>query len=261
MGVSDATMLSDRVAIVTGGSEGIGRAIALAFAQDGAKVAIVSRTKARCDEVVSEIQKGGGTAISVPTDVREKKAVSNMVQKTLEQFGHVDILVNNAGSNFGTFTDFVDVKESSWNAYFQENLTSVFLCTNEVAPTMIRQEKGNIINISSITALCGAIKLTAYAAAKAAIINVTKSLAIAWAPYNIRVNCIAPGFILTDNMRRLRTPENIAEIPKKIPLQRHGRPEDIAKTALFLVSDNSDYITGQTIVIDGGWSISSAVLF
>lgn len=261
MGVLNSAILSDKVAIITGGSQGIGRAIALTLAHEGAKVVVASRNKSNCDEVVSQILKTGGIAISVQADMREKEAVSNMVQRTLEQFGRIDILVNNAGGPLGGFTSFVDLKESNWDELFQENLKPVFLCTNEVAPIMIKQKKGNIISISSIVAQSGAAKLSALAAAKAAIINLTKTLAAVWAPYGIRVNCIAPGFIATESPSRFRSAENLAEMLKWIPAQRFGRPEDIAKTALFLVSDDSDYITGQTIVVDGGWSTLLATYF
>ena len=266
--MADYANLKDNVAIVTGAGSGIGRAIALELACAGASVVVAgtnvvdpSQADTELDAVVKQIQTIGSKALKIKADARESKDVSNIVQKTIEHFDRIDILVNNAGGSLEAFRDFTELSESSWDAHISQNLKTCFLCTKAVAPIMMEQKKGNIISMASITAIVGGTKRVPYAAAKAGIMNVTKTLAIEWAPYGIRVNCIVPGFIETAGAHKLRSVENLAQIAARIPLKRLGLPEDIANAARYLASDASDYITGQAIIVDGGWSNSLAEYF
>jgi len=244
--------LNDRVAIVTGGGRGIGKAIALGYGQAGATVVVAARTAADIESTAAEIRKAGGSALAVPTDVQDNDQVSDLLKKTLDTFGRVDILVNNAGA-----TSPLSVRKmslSEWEGQLKENLTSVFACSKIIGEAMVKQKKGNIINMSSVAGLGPFPSLSAYAASKAGIISLTKTLAVEWAPHNIRVNAMAPGFIMTPQTLKI-SPESSefrqAQL-KKIPLGRFGRPEDIIGVAIFLASDASSYITGETIVVNGG---------
>lgn len=243
--------LTDRVAIVTGASRGIGKALALGLAQAGADVVVAARTAAKLEHTAAEIRNLGRRALPVPTDVRISEQVTHLVKRTLEEFKRIDILVNNAGSGF--FAPALKLSENGWDSIMRENLTQYFLCSKAVAETMIKQRKGTIINISSIEALRATISNPAYAASKAGIINLTQSLAVEWAPYQVRVNAIVPGHIGTRGVLKiLEEDSNAQEMLKRVPLQRIGKPEDIVGAVIFLASDVSDYVTGTSIVIDGG---------
>ncbi len=244
--------LTDRVAIVTGGGTGLGKAIALGFARAGAHVVVASRTIATIEETAAEVRSEGRKALAIPADVREVEQVTNMLHKTMDLFGRVDILVNNAGGT--SFTPVLNMSAAVWEADVKENLTSVFICSRIVGEVMVKQKQGNIINMSSLGALGPWPNAAHYGAAKAAIISLTKTLAVEWAPYNIRVNAIAPGVIMTPLVRRLApedSPRRQGQLTR-IPLKRFGRPEDIAGVAIFLASDASAYITGETIAVTGG---------
>ena len=257
--------LTDRVAIVTGAGSGLGRAIALQLARAGANVIVAgisindrgvvadtSQSTVALDNTTKQIRALGRKALSIITDVRESAQVDNMVQKTMEKFGHIDILVNNAGTDF--FKEFLKLSERSWDAMINANLKSTFLCTRAVAPIMVNQKKGNIINIASIVGIVGGVQRVPYGAAKAGIINFTKTLAVELGDQGIRVNCIAPGAILTEGMKSMRSEENLAKMARRVPLLRLGTPEDIALTALYFAADASDYVTGQTLLVDSGIS-------
>ena len=240
--------LVDRTAIVTGGGRGIGKAIALGLADAGANVVVSARTASDIEATASEIEKKGKKALAVPTDVRLIDQINNLVDKTMKEFGKVDILVNNAGGSFNVSV--MDMTEGSWDAIMRENLKSVFLCSQAAAKVMMAQKKGAIISIASVVGFTSHVSNAAYSAAKAGIINLTKTMAIDLAKYNIRVNAIAPGYIATPGMLQLFNTR--PDAVKQIPLNRLGQPEDIAGGVIYLASDASLYVTGETLIIDGG---------
>jgi len=240
--------LEDKVAIVTGSGRGIGKGIALGFAQAGAHVVTCSRTAEQAEATAAEIRALGRRSIAVPTDVRESVQVENLAKKAMEEFGRIDILVNNAGGSF--YLPALELSERAWDALIRENLKPVFICSKAVVKVMIDQKKGAIINISSVAGTDAISGLSAYGASKAGIVNLTKTLAMEWAPYNIRINCIAPGFVASEGF--FQTTADPEALRVRIPLGRFATVEDIALPAIFLASDASDYITGETIVVKGG---------
>lgn len=242
--------LAGQVALVTGASRGIGRAIALELGSKGAKVAVnYAGSKEKALEVVKEIEEMGSTAIAIQADVTSQEAIDEMFKIIEEKLGTVNILVNNAGINKDSLL--MRMKEEDWDQVLNTNLKGVFLCTKKVIRSMMKERKGKIINISSVVGISGNIGQSNYAAAKAGVIGFTKTMALELAARGIQVNAIAPGFIATDMTDKI--PEGIKEeIIKKIPLQRLGKPEDIAGVASFLASPQGDYITGQVICVDGG---------
>lgn len=237
--------LKDKIAIVTGAGRGIGKGIALGFAQAGAHVAVSSRTLEQVEATADEIRKLGRKSIAVQADVRESDQVRHMIDQTVKEFGRIDILVNNAGGGF--HAPLLDLSERAWDALIKENTRPVFLCSKEAARVMVEQKSGAIINISSIA---GFVAGGAYGAAKAAVNNLTISMAREWAPHHIRVNCIAPGTIETQGF--LDTTENLEELKSTIPLAFFGNPEDVALAAIYLGSEAARYVTGETLVVDGG---------
>ena len=244
--------LKNRVAIVTGGGTGIGKAIALEFAKAGADIVIASRKLENLEKVASDIRALGRRSLAIATDVRKAEDVDNLVQKAVQQFGKIDILVNNAGASFACPAE--DMTPGGWDVVINIDLRGVFLCSRAAGKVMIQQKKGKIVNISSIAGVYGSPNMVHYGAAKAGVINFTKSLAAEWAKYNILVNCIAPGPVLTEGYQGVRTAGGLpAELPPgRNALNRWGRPEEIAYGAIFLASDASSFMTGQTICIDGG---------
>lgn len=244
----DMFSLTGKIAIVTGAGRGIGKAIALSLADAGADLVIAARTTDQVEATAEEIRKKGRKVIALTADVRFKEQVDYIVSKTVQNFGKIDVLVNNAGGMFAVPT--MEMSEGQWNVIISENLTSVFLCSQAVGKIMIDQKSGSIVNIASIVGIVAQPLNAAYAAAKAGIISLTKTMAIDLAGYNIRVNGIAPGLIITPGTEWLY--EKLDTITKDIPLARGGRPEDIAGGVIYLASDASQYVTGETIVIDGG---------
>lgn len=245
--------LTGKVAIITGGGRGIGRAIALGLARGGADVVVAARTASAIEDAAAKIRGEGRNALAVPTDVRNIDQITNLLERTLNAFNRVDILVNNAGGSFSV--PFIRLSANAWEAVIKENLSSVFLCSRIIGEAMVKQKTGNIINISSaVGGLSPYPNYAHYAAAKAGIIGLTKTLAVELAPYNIRVNAIAPGIVPTpgSNKATQAPPEYREAQLKRIPLGRFGQPEDIAGAAVFLASDASAYITGETIAITGG---------
>ncbi|WP_027408167.1 3-oxoacyl-[acyl-carrier-protein] reductase [Anoxybacteroides tepidamans] len=243
-------MLQGKVALVTGASRGIGRAIALELARQGAKVAVnYAGSEAKAKEVVEAIEQMGGEAFAIQADVSNAEAVDRMVKEVMERFERVDILVNNAGVTRDNLL--MRMKEEEWDEVINTNLKGVFHCTKAVTRPMMKQRYGRIVNIASVVGVMGNPGQANYVAAKAGVIGLTKTAAKELASRGITVNAVAPGFITTDMTDRLA--EDIrTEMLKQIPLARFGEPEDIAKVVAFLVSDAAGYITGQTIHVDGG---------
>ena len=252
---SNQFALVDRVAIVTGAGRGIGKAIALGLADFGANVVVAARTAADIENTASEIKAKGKKTLAIPTDVRLSEQVNGLVDKTVKEFGRIDILINNAGGSFVVST--MDMSEGGWDAIVRENLKSVFLCSQAVSKVMMAQKRGAIVSIASVAGLDAYVLNAAYGAAKAGIINLTKTMATDLAKYNIRVNAVAPGYIATPGMLQLlgARPEAV----NQIPLTRLGQPEDIVGGVIYLASDASLYVTGETIVIDGGITIKPSL--
>jgi len=244
--------LEGRVAIVTGSGRGIGKAIALGLADAGCDIVVAARTEAEIKATSSEIEGKGRRSLAIPTDVRQSEQIATLIRRTENELGKVDILVNNAGGSFAVST--LDMNEGGWDAILRENLKSVFLCCKEAGGIMKKQGCGCIINIASIAGIRSYSFNAAYGAAKAGIINFTKTLAVDLAPYHIRVNAIAPGFIETEGLSKLLEGDNEfrSSIMRRIPYGKLGRPDDIVGAVIYLSSDASEYVTGQTIVIDGG---------
>jgi NAD(P)-dependent dehydrogenase (short-subunit alcohol dehydrogenase family) len=251
MSVLDKFKLDGKVAIVTGGGRGIGEAIAIALAEAGADVAVCARTDKQIKEVAGKIEKIGRRALAIPTDVRKWEQVQNMADKTVAELGRVDILVNNAG--ILGYAWLLDTPEKTWHDIIDTNLTSVFLCTKAVGKYLIKQKSGKVINVASAAGVAGSPRQAPYHASKAGIILFTKALALEWNRYNINVNTIAPGFFITDMTKPITFDKKFYEkFLEKIPLRRLGNPEEIGPLAVYLASDASSYMTGETIVIDGG---------
>ncbi len=246
-------MLTGKNSIVTGGSRGIGKEIALQLAREGSNVAInYSKNKAAADEVVKQIKKLGVKALAIQCDVTVNDSISAMMEEIGQNFDTIDILVNNAGITRDGLL--LRMKEEEWQEVIDVNLKGVFLCTKAVIRKMIRQKYGKIINLSSVVGITGNPGQANYSASKAGVIGFTKSIAKEVASKNINVNAIAPGFIQTDMTSVLS--DNIKnQLLKSIPLARYGDPKDIANLVTFLSSNKSDYITGQVICVDGGMSI------
>jgi 3-oxoacyl-[acyl-carrier protein] reductase len=246
--------LTGRVALVTGGGRGIGRAIAIALASAGATTVINYRgNSAAAEEAVATITAAGGNAQAIQADVGQAADVERLVKATLDAYGRIDVLVNNAGITRDTLL--LRMKEDDFDQVISTNLRGVFLCTKAVFRPMSKQRSGRIINISSVIGLIGNAGQANYAAAKAGIIGFTKSTAREIAPRNITVNAIAPGFIDTEMTSSLGD-ETRKAILETIPLGRLGQPEEVAALACFLASDAAAYITGQTFAIDGGMVMS-----
>ncbi len=246
--------LKDKVAIVTGAASGIGEATAKLFAQEGAKVVVADVSEAGIKRVAKEIMDEGRESLAVKVDVSQRQEVENMVAEAIKQFGRIDILINNAG----IFRDAMSWKMSDeqWDLVVKVNLTGTFLCSRAVIPYMRAQNQGKIVNTSSISAL-GNPGQANYSASKAGIIALTKTLALELARGNINVNCVAPGSINTPMTKDM--PQDILQkmVEEKVPLRRMGDPGDVAKLHLFLASEDSNYITGQVVFIDGGISVGA----
>jgi 3-oxoacyl-[acyl-carrier protein] reductase len=242
------TLLQDQVAIVTGASRGIGRAITLQLASQGAKVVVnYANSSAAADQLVAKITGAGGDAITLQADVSQSDQVDTLIKTTLEKFKRIDILVNNAGITRDTLL--LRMKLEEWQAVIDLNLTGVFLCTKAVSKTMLKQRSGRIINISSVAGQMGNPGQANYSAAKAGVIGFTKTVAKELASRGITVNAVAPGFITTDMTSNIAA-EGILQY---IPLGRFGEPEDIAGMVSFLAADPAAaYITGQVFNVDGG---------
>jgi 3-oxoacyl-[acyl-carrier protein] reductase len=244
--------LSGQTALVTGGSRGIGRAIALALTRCGAKVACVARSEDKLTETVDAITSAGGTALALTCDVTQRESVDRVVGQVIEKWGKLDILVNNAGITRDTLLP--RMEDAQWDDVIATNVRGTFLFTRAATSQMMGKRYGRVINVSSVSGIRGNKGQTNYSASKAAVIGFTRSVALEFAGRNITVNAVAPGFIETDMTAALGDVFK-EEAKKRIPAKRIGQPEDVAECVLFLASPAASYITGQTIAIDGGMSV------
>ena len=245
--------LSGKVALVTGGSKGIGYGMAQALAQFGANIIIVSRNLAEGEKAAQDMRDLGRKALAISCDVTSATAVDTMVEKSVEAFGKIDILVNNAGMNIRK--QVVDIAEEDWDKVLNTNLKGVFLVAQRVGKEMIKQQGGKIINIASVMGVIGMPMLGSYCASKGGIVQLTKVMALEWAQYNINVNCLAPAYIRTPMTEGWLTDQaRLQVILGSTPLNRIGTLEEVAGPTVFLASDWSNYVTGHTLLVDGGWA-------
>ena len=246
--------LTGRVAIVTGGSIGLGRQMAEGLAEMGAQLVLCARKEERCHQAAEALQQLGVKAIAMSCDVKSPASVQEMVDATVSQFGRIDILINNAGISWGAPVE--EMRLEDWNKVIETNLTGTFLCAQAVGRVMIRQGRGKIINIASVAGLGGApaeLPAIGYHASKGGVISFTKDLACKWAAHNIQVNAIAPGWFPTHMSNRVL--EHYKELfLSHIPSRRFGNEHDLKGAAVFLASDASNYVTGHVLVVDGGES-------
>ena len=245
--------IKNRIALVTGSSRGIGSVISERLSMAGAHVVCVSRSKAEIKDLSEKIKKNGGSSSFFPCDISDKPSVENLIKSTLDKYGQVDILINNAGITKDNLL--IRMSEKQWDTVLATNLNSAFYTTKTVIKSMMKNRFGRIVNISSIVGLTGNQGQGNYSASKAGLIGFSKSIAKEVATRGITVNCIAPGFIETKMTEKLS--EKVREnILNNIPMKKIGNPDDIANTVLFLVSNEANYITGQTITVDGGATIN-----
>jgi 2-dehydro-3-deoxy-D-gluconate 5-dehydrogenase len=244
-----------KVAVVTGAGSGLGKSIALALAEAGANL-VVTEIPARMEnaQTTARLAAGAGhKVLAVPLDVTSLHSINRMVTKTLARFGTIDILVNNAGINIAKKA--LDVTEEDWDQILDVNLKGVFFCSQAVGREMIKRRSGKIINMASQNGVIGYYQRAAYCSSKAGVVNLTRVLAIEWAPYHINVNAIGPTFILTPLTQKLFEDRKFSrDVLRRIPLGRLGKPEDVAGAAVFLASAAADMITGHTLLVDGGWT-------
>ena len=245
--------LTGKMAIVTGATKGIGRGIASGLAQAGANIVVVSRHYDDCERVAQDVmQRYGVSTLPVACDILQRDQVNDLLNRTVESFGRVDILVNNAGTAITKKAE--DLLEEDWDRVVNLDLKACFFCAQTIGQQMIRQQRGKIINISSILGLVADKQVLPYAAAKGGVVQFTKALALEWAKHNIQVNAICPGYIITDINRAELESEKISKhLLGKIAARRFGTVEDIAGAAVYLASEASNYMTGHAMVIDGGW--------
>ncbi len=243
--------LSGKVAIVTGGGRGIGRAIALGLANSGASVAVASRTQKEVNAVAEEIKKSGGKALAVVTDLTVNEQLENLVHAALKEFGKIDILVNNAARSF--LRSLMDLREDGWDKVFNTNVKAVWLLSRLVARKMMEQKSGRIINITTVGAEKAELGMAAYGCSKAALKMLTRCMAREWAQFGIQVNAVGPGLTKTDFSKPIwSNPEVAKHVSAAIPMGRLAEPEEIVGSVLFLASDAARFITGHSIYVDGG---------
>ena len=247
--------LKNKVAVVTGARRGMGRTHALTLAKAGAKVVVSDISAEDCQKVVEEIANVGGEAMAIKCDISKKSEVDKMIADTVKKFGKIDILVNNAG--IAQFKPFLELTEEEWDKTIDVNLKGYFLCSQAAAREMAKQKSGVIINIASIAmgqVGVGFLNLAHYCASKGGIVGLTEELALELAPHNIRINAIAPGVIETPMVDPLKSSKEVMDATlARVPMRRMGQPQDISNAVLFLASDESSYMTGSTVVVDGGW--------
>ena len=252
MSILDKFKLDDKVALVTGASRGLGRAMAIALAEAGADVVCHSQCEGGAERTCAKIEKIGRKTFSVRGDMADKDVPKRLVGEAIEKFGRIDILINNAGMI--RRAPAIDYAEEDWAAVLEVNLSSVFRLSREAGRKMIEQGGGKIINIASLLSFQGGITVPAYTASKSGVAGLTKALANEWAKFKVNVNAVAPGYMTTDNTAPLRADETRnRQILERIPAGRWGEPGDLAGAAVFLSSSASDYLHGHTLVVDGGW--------
>ncbi|UCG82918.1 MAG: SDR family oxidoreductase [Dehalococcoidia bacterium] len=249
--------IQDKVAIVTGGGSGIGHGTGIRLAEEGAAVAIFDIDLEGAENTAREIRKAGGQALALRVDVSQAEDVESAVQEVISTLRKVDILVNNAG--LSTMTSIAKMSEDAWDSTLDVNLKGVFLCCRAVIPRMKERRYGKIVNISSILGLTGSPARVHYSAAKTGVIGFTRGLAAELGPFNINVNAVGPGIIDTPMLERDVGTELRQRLPERVPLRRLGAPRDIANAVLFLVSDESSYISGQCLFVCGGISSSAGL--
>lgn len=243
--------LAGKVAIVTGASRGLGKALALGLAEAGANVVVSDILDVK--DTLDEIKKKGREALGMKIDVSKKKSIKELVQKTLAKYHQIDILVNNAG--ILRIAPAAEMKEEDWDKVIEVNLKGQFLCAQEVGKQMIKQKSGKIINIASIAGKQAYAQAASYDASKAGVILLTKDLAVEWGKYNIQVNAVCPGVFATDMTNNLLKNKAFAEMIKaRVPLGRYAQPEELVGTVIYLASPASSYTTGHALVVDGGWT-------
>ena len=249
--------LENKVALVTGGSRGIGRATALGLARAGAEVVVTSRKLSDLEVVASEIKGMGRRSLAVSAHVGRMEQIAGLVERVVAEFGRIDILVNNAGTS-PVFTPVLDLEERAWDALMNLNLKGLVFLSQAVARVMKEKGGGQIVNVASVDGFKPEVNIGAYAISKAGVIMATKVMAQEWAQYNIRVNAIAPGMIhtrLLDSHWEV-APEDKSAVLKKILMERIAEPEEIVGAMIYLVSDAASYVTGQTFVVDGGYLVT-----
>lgn len=252
--ILDRFRLDGQVAVVTGAGRGIGRAIALALAQAGADVVVASRTQAELDTLVAEVQACGRRGLAVVADMAVRTQAERLIAATIEQFGQLDVLVNNAGI-FQTWAPPEQVSEAEWDRVFDIDLKSAFLTSQLAGRHMLERRHGSIINIASIAGVIALPLTVSYTACKAGMMAMTQAMAIDWAQQQVRVNAIAPGFIATPANAGLRAdPDARQAVEARTPLGRFGDAEEVASAAVFLASSAASYVTGTTLLVDGGWT-------
>jgi NAD(P)-dependent dehydrogenase (short-subunit alcohol dehydrogenase family) len=245
--------LRDKVALITGGGSGMGRASSLLFAEEGGRVVVVDRVAQSGDDTVRTIRDAGGEAVFVEADVAEAADADLMVNTAIGTYGRLDILFNNAGIE-GPSVKLLEYGEENWHRVIAVNLTAVYFAMRAALPHMIEQGGGVILSTASVAGLVGLSRSSAYSAAKAGLIGLTRTAALEYGPQNIRVNCICPGFIHTAMLDRVLGDRPATSVQQPIPLQRVGQAEDIARAALYLASDEASYVTGVPFVVDGGYT-------
>ena len=248
--------LSGKVAIVTGGARGIGLALANGVAEAGATIALVDVLRDDVENSSNALEKKGFKSLAIQADVSNRESVKNMADQIIKKLNKVDILINNAGVSIGKSVE--DTEEKDWDFVLNVNLKGPLFCSQVVGKYMMQQKKGKIINITSVVEKVGADFRSAYCASKGGLAQLTKVMAIEWGKYNINVNAIAPGLIWTPRTEAYEKaePGRYDKILNRLSLRRWGKPEDLIGTAIFLASEASDYITGQTIFVDAGWTIT-----
>lgn len=250
--------LENKIALITGSGGAIGRAIALSLAENGANIIINDLNEENGNKVIREIEEIGTKAIYIKADVSNPEQMRDMAEQAINTFGRIDILVNNAGVNVGPDgrAPIHEYAEENWSRIIKVDLDGIYFCSKPIVKQMVNQKYGKIINISSITGLVPLRLQCAYTAAKAGVISLTKAMALELAEYGINVNTIAPGSILTEGTKELFYADaaKAESIISHIPLNRPGTPEDIANAALFLAADESNYMTGSVVIVDGGWT-------
>lgn len=247
---------SDKVVLVTGSGRGIGRAIALGFAREGATVAVNAAHAATADDTVRQIQDAGGRAIAIEANVADEDQVNAMLDRVVAELGGIDILINNAGIS-QPIMPLLEQSTADWDRVMGINLRGTYLCSRAAARCMVERKSGKIVNIASIAGLTGQIYRTAYATSKAAVINLTMVLAVELAKHNINVNAVLPGYVLTDLVKNFVAQGKVSEeaILRRTPLGRISTPEDVANATMFLASENAKNITGVSLPVDAGWSV------